>query len=51
MMMVLRSSRVFQVVSIEDFFSGAPNMANDMSISIISVISGFQRMIDKVKDG
>jgi hypothetical protein len=35
MMMVLGSSRVFQVVPIEDFFFGAPNMANDMSVSIV----------------
>jgi hypothetical protein len=30
MMMVVGSSRVFQVIPIDDFFSGAPNMANDM---------------------
>jgi hypothetical protein len=35
MMMVLGSSRVFQVIPIEDFFSGAPSMANDMSILIV----------------
>jgi hypothetical protein len=39
MMMVLGSSRVFRVVFIEDFLSGAPNMANDMSISIVSTSS------------
>jgi hypothetical protein len=39
MMMVLGSSRVFQVVPIEDFFFGAPNMANNMSVSIISMSS------------
>jgi hypothetical protein len=39
MMMVLGSSRVFRVVFIEDFLSGAPNMANDMSILIVSMSS------------
>jgi hypothetical protein len=39
MMMVLGSSKVFRVIPIEDFFSGAPNMANDMSILIISTSS------------
>jgi hypothetical protein len=38
MMMVLGSSRVFQVIPIEDF-SCAPNMANDMSILIVSTSS------------
>jgi hypothetical protein len=39
MMMVLGSSRVFQVIPIDDFFSDAPNMANDMSILIVSTSS------------
>jgi hypothetical protein len=39
MMMVLESSRVLQVIPIEDLFFGAPNMANDMSILIISMSS------------
>jgi hypothetical protein len=39
MMMVLGSSRVFRVISIEDFFFGAPNMANDMSVLIVSTSS------------
>jgi hypothetical protein len=39
MMMVLGSSRVFQVIPIEDFFSGAPNMANDISVLIVSTSS------------
>jgi hypothetical protein len=39
MMIVLGSSRVFRVVFIEDFLFGAPNMANDMSVSIISMSS------------
>jgi hypothetical protein len=37
--MVLGSSRVFRVVSIEDFLFGAPNIANDISISIVSMSS------------
>jgi hypothetical protein len=39
MMMVLGSSRVFRVVFIDDFLSSAPNMENDMSVSIISTSS------------
>jgi hypothetical protein len=39
MMMVLGSSKVFQVVFIEDFLFGAPNMANDKSVSIFSTSS------------
>jgi hypothetical protein len=39
MMMVLGSFRVFRVVSIEDFLSGAPNMANDMFVLIVSMSS------------
>jgi len=33
--MVLGSCRVFRVVSIEDFLSSAPNMANDISVLIV----------------
>jgi hypothetical protein len=35
--MVLGSSIICRVVSIEDFLSGTLNIANDMSISIVSM--------------